>query len=143
MLEPVLDFRTAKDNPVLVHPEDNWHMLCDLGGDNTRNLVGTTSDAGGDIEAVLADCDVVLERTYHTKAYNQAMMETFRTFTQLDRYGRLHVISSTQIVYHVRRILSHALGIPKAASAWRSRASAAASARSRPRCARCTPRSSP
>ena len=106
VLEPVLDFRTAKDNPVLVHPEDNWHMLCDLGGDNTRNLVGTTSDAGGDIEAVLADCDVVLERTYHTKAYNQAMMETFRTFTQLDRYGRLHVISSTQIV-------SHALGIPK------------------------------
>ena len=113
VLEPVLDFRTAKDNPVLVHPEDNWHMLCDLGGDNTRNLVGTTSDAGGDIEAVLADCDVVLERTYHTKAYNQVMMETFRTFTQLDRYGRLHVISSTQIVYHVRRILSHALGIPK------------------------------
>ena len=113
VLAPVLDFRTAKDNPVLVHPEDNWHMLCDLGGDNTRNLVGTTSDAGGDIEAVLADCDVVLERTYHTKAYNQAMMETFRTFTQLDRYGRLHVISSTQIVYHVRRILSHALGIPK------------------------------
>ena len=113
VLEPVLDFRTAKDNPVLVHPEDNWHMLCDLGGDNTRNLVGTTSAAGGDIEAVLADCDVVLERTYHTKAYNQAMMETFRTFTQLDRYGRLHVISSTQIVYHVRRILSHALGIPK------------------------------
>ena len=113
VLQPVLDFRTAKDNSVLVHPEDNWHMLCDLGGDNTRNLVGTTSDAGGDIEAVLADCDVVLERTYHTKAYNQAMMETFRTFTQLDRYGRLHVISSTQIVYHVRRILSHALGIPK------------------------------
>ena len=113
VLNPVLDFRAAKDNPTLVHPEDDWHMLCDLGGDNRRNLVGTTADADGDVEAVLADCDIVLERTYHTKAYNQAMMETFRTFTQLDRYGRLHVISSTQIVYHVRRILSHALGIPK------------------------------
>ena len=53
VLEPVLDFRTAKDNPVLVHPEDNWRMLCDLGGDNTRNLVGTTADEGGDIEAVV------------------------------------------------------------------------------------------
>ena len=113
VLDPVLDFRTAKDNPTLVHPEDDWKMLCDLGGDNARNLVGTTSDAGGDIEAVLADCDVVLERTYHTKAFNQAMMETFRTFTELDAYGRLHVVSSTQIVFHVRRILSHALGIPK------------------------------
>ena len=113
VLDPVLDFRTAKDNPTLVHPEDDWKMLCDLGGDNARNLVGTTSDAGGDIEAVLADCDVVLEHTYHTKAFNQAMMETFRTFTELDAYGRLHVVSSTQIVFHVRRILSHALGIPK------------------------------
>ena len=113
VLDPVLDFRAAKDNPTLVHPEDNWHMLCDLGGDNKRNLVGTTADADGDVEAVLADCDIVLERTYHTKAFNQAMMETFRTYTELDRYGRLHVISSTQIVFHVRRILSHALGIPK------------------------------
>lgn len=113
VLDPVLDFRAAKDNPTLVHPEDDWRMLCDLGGDNRRNLVGTTADADGDVEAVLADCDIVLERTYHTKAFNQAMMETFRTYAELDRYGRLHVISSTQIVFHVRRILSHALGIPK------------------------------
>ena len=47
------------------------------------------------------------------RSFNQAMMETFRTYTELDRYGRLHVISSTQIVFHVRRILSRALGIPK------------------------------
>ena len=113
VLEPVLDFRAAKDGPVLVHPEDDWRILGDLGGDSKRNLVGTTFDEGGDIEAVLADCDIVLERTYHTKAYNQAMMETFRTYTELDAYGRLHVISSTQIVFHVRRILSHALGISK------------------------------
>ena len=113
VLEPVLDFRHAKDNPVLVHPEDDWRSLCELGGDNRRNLVSSGVDADGDIEAVLADCDVVLERTYHTKAYNQAMMETFRTYAEMDRYGRLHVISSTQIVFHVRRILSHALGIPK------------------------------
>ena len=27
VLEPVLDFHTAKDNPILVHPEDNWESL--------------------------------------------------------------------------------------------------------------------
>ena len=47
------------------------------------------------------------------RANNQAMMETFRTYCQIDAYGRLHVISSTQIVFHVRRILANALGIPK------------------------------
>ena len=28
VLEPVLDYHTAKDNPILVHPEDNWEGLC-------------------------------------------------------------------------------------------------------------------
>ena len=113
VLEPVLDFRTAKDNPILVHPEEDWFPPCQVGGDNRRNLVASDVNGDGNVDAVLADCDIVLERTYHTKAFNQAMMETFRTYTELDRYGRLHVISSTQIVFHCRRILSRALGIPK------------------------------
>ena len=113
VLEAVLDMHTAKDNPILVHPEEDWYPPCPVGGDNRRNLVASDTSGDGDVEAVLADCDIVLDRTYHTKAFNQAMMETFRTYTELDRYGRLHVISSTQIVFHVRRILSRALGIPK------------------------------
>lgn len=113
VLEAVLDFHTAKDNSLLVHPEDNWVAPCEVGGSNLRNLVASEESSHGDVDAIMADCDIVLDRTYHTKAYNQAMMETFRTYTSFDRYGRLHVISSTQIVFHVRRILSHALGIPK------------------------------
>ena len=113
VLEAILDFHTAKDNPILVHPEENWKALCPVGADNKRNLVATGSDVNGDIEKILADSDIVIDHTYHTKAYNQTMMETFRTYTKLNRFGRLHVISSTQIVFHVRRILSNALGIPK------------------------------
>ena len=113
VLEPVLDFRKAKDNPILVHPEEDWFPPCQVGGDPKRNLVASEVNSDGDVEAVLSDCDIVLDRTYHTKAFNQAMMETFRTYTELDRYGRLHVISSSQIVFHCRRILSRALGIPK------------------------------
>ncbi len=113
VLEAILDFHTAKDNPILVHPEENWKALCPVGADNKRNLVATGSDVNGDIEKILADSDIVIDHTYHTKAYNQTMMETFRTYTKLDRFERLHVISSTQIVFHVRRILSNALGIPK------------------------------
>lgn len=113
VLEAVLDFRTAKDNPTLVHPEEDWFPPCEVGGDNHRNLVASGEEKDGDVEAVLAGCDIVLDHTYHTRAVNQAMMETFRTYTDLDRYGRLHVLSSTQIVFHCRRILSRALGIPK------------------------------
>ncbi len=113
VLEAVLDFHTAKDNPVLVHPEDNWKALCPVGADNRRNLVACEESSQGDVDGILADCDLVIDHTYHTKAFSQTPMETFRTYCEIDRYGRLHVISSTQIVFHCRRILSNALGIPK------------------------------
>lgn len=113
VLDAVLDFREALDNPTLVHPEEDWKTLCQVGGDPKRNLVACGVDEDGDVERVMAECDVVIDRTYHTRSFNQGMMETFRAYTELDRYGRLHVVSSTQIVFHCRRILSHALGIPK------------------------------
>ena len=113
ILEPVLDFHQAKDNEILVHPEEDWLAQVPVGGDAKRNLVASEISGDGDVDVVLADCDEVLEHAYHMRSFNQAMMETFRTYTGLDRYGRLHVISSTQIVFHVRRILSRALGIPK------------------------------
>lgn len=113
VLPAVNDFRTALDNPVLVHPEENWEALLPVGADNKRNLCATELDADGDIDAVLDDCDIVIDRVYHTKANCQAMMETFRTYTYMDTYGRLNVLSSTQIVFHLRRILAIALDIPK------------------------------
>lgn len=113
VLEAVLDFHKAKDNPILVHPEDDWFPPCQVGGDNKRNMVASDVNSHGDVDGILADCDIVLDRTYHTKAFNQAMMEPFICYTNFDRYGRLHVVSSTQIVFHTRRILSRALGIPK------------------------------
>lgn len=113
VLPAILDFRKAKDNELLVHPEDTWKSLCPVGADNKRNLCACESSDHGDVDQVLADCDVVVEETYHTLANQQAMMETFRTVCYMDTYGRLNVLSSTQIVFHARRILSNALGIPK------------------------------
>lgn len=113
VLEAVLDFHEAKDNPILVHPEDNWQALCPVGADNKRNLCASGLEEHGDVDKVITESDVVVENTYHTKAVQQTMMETFRTYTQMDTYGRLNIISSTQVPFHVRRILSNALDIPK------------------------------
>jgi putative selenate reductase molybdopterin-binding subunit len=113
VLPAVLDYHTALDNPVLVHPEENWESLAPVGADNKRNLCAHDESGAGDIEAVLAGCDVIIDHTYHTRACQQAMMETFRTYCSIDAYGRLNVLSSTQIVFHCRRILANALHIPK------------------------------
>ncbi|OOM81077.1 molybdopterin cofactor-binding domain-containing protein [Clostridium sp. BL-8] len=113
VLDAILDFREAKDNKILVHPEEDFKALCDVGVDAKRNLCSCGELEIGNVEEELSKCDYIIEQTYHTKANSQAMMETFRTFTELDTYGRLNITSSTQIPFHVRRILSNALEIPK------------------------------
>ena len=112
VLEPVLDFRKSLDNKVLVHPEDDWSSSIDT-GDVKRNLIHHEEDEHGNVEKILSECDEIIEHTYRIKAAQQAYMETCRAYCEIDRYGRLHCISSTQIVFHLRRILANALDIPK------------------------------
>lgn len=113
VLEPLLDFTKAKDNSIVVHPEEDWNPVVDVGGDNKRNLVARSEENWGDVEGTLASSDIVIDRTYHTKQVQQSMMETFRAYSYKDMYGRLTIVSSTQVPFHVRRIVATALEIPK------------------------------
>ena len=108
----VLDIHTAKDNPILVHPEDDWYMPIPAGGDNKRNLCSSNVEEVGDVDAMLEKCAYTVDQVYHTKANQQTMMETFRTYCYMDHFQRLTVVSSTQIPFHIRRIVGNALNIP-------------------------------
>lgn len=87
-------------------------MKIPLGGDNKRNLCALAVEEEGNVDEVLAECKYTVEQTYHTKANQQTMMETFRTACYMDHFGRLTVLSSTQVPFHVRRIVGRALDIP-------------------------------
>ena len=110
--EAVLDIHTAKDNPILVHPEDDWYMPIPAGGYNKRNLCSSNVEEVGDVDAMLEKCAYTVDQVYHTKANQQTMMETFRTYCYMDHFQRLTVVSSTQIPFHIRRIVGNALNIP-------------------------------
>ena len=62
VLEPVLDFRKAKDHKILIHPEDNWESLCPVGADNRRNLCACGGEEHGDVDELLEQCDYVVEQ---------------------------------------------------------------------------------
>ena len=113
VLEPVLDFTKAKDNPVILHPEDNYVAKNGQGTDPKRNLCASQCRGEGDVDKVFASCKYQVEEVYHTKAVNQAMMEPFCAYTSLDIYGRIKIISSTQIPFHLRRIIARALNVSK------------------------------
>lgn len=111
VLTPVLDFEEAIGNKAIVHDEDR-HCNFDIGMQRENNIVSHHDYTKGDIEKVLSNCDIVIEETYYTQAQAHAMMETYRAYNYLDHTGRLVVVSSTQIPFHVKRHLSRALELP-------------------------------
>ncbi len=114
VLTPLLDYKKAIDNEVIVHNYDDYFNHYDFQGeDNKRNIVVNGVDEHGDVDSEMARADIIVENEYETQAQEQCMMETFRTYTYLDHNGRLCVVSSTQVPFHVRRILSRALQIPQ------------------------------
>ena len=50
---------------------------------------------GRDVDAVMAQCSHVVDRVYHAKANQQAMMETFRAFTYMDAVSYTHLTLPT------------------------------------------------
>ena len=87
-------------------------MPIPAGGDNKRNLCSSNVEEVGDVDAMLEKCAYTVDQVYHTKANQQTMMETFRTYCYMDHFQRLTVVSSTQIPFHIRRIVGNALNIP-------------------------------
>lgn len=113
VFEPVIDFEKAEGHSSVVHPEDDFYVNFDTGTEKEKNIAASYKIEEGNIEEELKNSDVVIEETYYTQAQAHAMMETYRAFTYMDHNGRLTIVSSTQIPFHVRRIVSRALEIPK------------------------------
>ena len=111
VLEAVVDYEKALDSDVVVHM-DKDQTNYDIGYDNKRNLASSYLEVKGDVDEGFKNSDVIIENTYYTQPQIHAMMETYRTACHFDVYGRLTVISSTQIPFHVRRHLARALEYP-------------------------------
>ncbi|CAG37795.1 xanthine dehydrogenase family protein molybdopterin-binding subunit [Desulfotalea psychrophila] len=109
---PVLSLEEALDNAVQVH-ESQPYTHFDIGNDALRNIAASQDVGRGDVEAELAASEVIIDRTYNTQAQAHGMMETYRASTSLDVHGRLQVMTSTQVPFHIRRHLAHIFDIPR------------------------------
>ena len=80
--------------------------------DTQRNIVHHIEAQVGDAEAQWARADHVFEGEYRTSQQQQAHIEPHVCITYWDEDGRLVVRSSTQVPFHVRRILAPLIGLP-------------------------------
>ena len=80
--------------------------------DPARNLVAEIAAQVGDVAKGFAEAEHVLEQTYRVPYVQQSSIEPHVTITWLDEDNRLMVRTSTQVPFHVRRIIAPLLGIP-------------------------------
>ncbi len=110
--EPVIDFEKAIDHPSVIHPDsENYTTLIPIHPDFDRNITCEYGYDEGDMDKALEESDIVFEQRTYNQAQEHAMMETYRTYTYKDMHGRLVIVSSTQVPYHVRRTVARSLGL--------------------------------
>ena len=80
--------------------------------DPARNLAAEIAAQVGDVAKGFAEAEHVLEQTYRVPYVQQSSIEPHVTITWLDEDNRLMVRTSTQVPFHVRRIIAPLLGIP-------------------------------
>jgi len=109
ILDPIFDMREASNEGApVIHDEDD----CSGVFDKSRNIAAHFVMDIGDVEKTLESCDFVLRKTYHVDTQLHAALEPHNALTYFDSVGRLIVVSSTQVPFHCRRILSHILKKP-------------------------------
>ena len=80
--------------------------------DPARNLAAEIVAEVGDVARGFAEAERVFEETYRVPYVQQSSIEPHITITWLDEDHRLIVRTSTQVPFHVRRIIAPLLGIP-------------------------------
>ena len=83
-----------------------------LHGDVRRNIASAAHGEIGSVEKGFKEADLVIERTYQTNQIQCTPLEPHVCYAKIDG-GRLVVHASTQVPYHVRRIVAKMCQIPE------------------------------
>lgn len=113
ILEPVLDPLDAlKEGAPVIHDQPDARVIIPIEYEPSRNLVARVEVSIGDTESGFEESDLVTEARYETPYAHHVPIEPHVTLAMVDGNGRLLIRTSTQVPFHVRRIVAQALEIP-------------------------------
>jgi putative selenate reductase molybdopterin-binding subunit len=107
LLDPA---EAMKPGSVLLHDEPEYVNFGD--SDPTRNLAAHLNINIGDVDKGFAEADKIYEAEYRVPKVQQAHIEPHVVVTYWDEDDRLVIRTSTQVPFHVRRILAPVLNLP-------------------------------
>lgn len=106
-----IDKAMEEDN-VQIHDEKSCQHCFPIGQDLPRNIAACNQGGIGDVEKGFAAADVVIERTYRTGHIQCTPLEPHVVYSYMEG-DRLVIHASTQVPFHLRRIVSKAIGYPE------------------------------
>jgi putative selenate reductase molybdopterin-binding subunit len=98
------------EGAIQIHDEPEYVDFAD--SDAKRNLAAKIRIDIGDVEKGFGEADQIFEAEYEVPKVQQASIEPHVVVTYWDEDDRLVVRTSTQVPFHVRRMLAPVLGIP-------------------------------
>jgi putative selenate reductase molybdopterin-binding subunit len=111
LLEPILDVRDSmKPGAPILHDEPEYVNFAD--SDASKNLAAEVRIDIGDLEKGFAEADQIFEAEYVVPRVQQAHIEPHVVVTYWDEDDRLVIRTSTQVPFHVRRMMAPVLGVP-------------------------------
>ena len=109
LLPAVIDMESAmKPGAPVIHDEADTDGIYD----RERNIVVHIEAEVGDVEKAFAEADQVFEGEYRTPMQQQAHLEPHVTITYLDEDDRLVIRTSTQVPFHIRRMVAPLINMP-------------------------------
>ena len=111
LLPPVLSIEQAKaEGAAVVHRPEEVEYPLPIHANLARNVAAHNHGGIGDVERGFAEADVVIEREYSAGRVHASPVEPHLCLAMVEE-GRLIVHASTQVPWHMRRILARILGI--------------------------------
>lgn len=111
LLPSVLSIEEAKaPGAAQVHHADQVEYPLHIHADLSRNIAAHNHGGIGDVQQGFAEADVVIERAFWAPRVHASPVEPHLALAQVDE-NRLVVHASTQVPYHMRRILARILGL--------------------------------
>ncbi len=114
VLEPVLDPRKATDEGApVIHDEDDCKVIIPIPYEPERNLASAVEFSFGDLEEEFAKSDIIVEDEYESHYAQHCPVEPHVCISYIDSRGRVVIRTSTQVPFHVRRIVAQRLELPE------------------------------
>jgi putative selenate reductase molybdopterin-binding subunit len=111
VLDPILDTRDAmKPGAPIIHDQEDYVHFAE--SDPSRNLAAEIRIDIGDVEKGFHQADQIFQAEYEVPKVQQAHIEPHAVVTYWDEDDRLVIRTSTQVPFHVRRMIAPVLGIP-------------------------------